>query len=611
VKLLVTSRERLNLSGELVYPLGSMAVPERASDPKALEYGAMQLLMQQAGLARPDSDLRAYNLEAMVRICHLVQGMPLALVLAAGWLEVLSFEEIADEIAQRLDFLESQARDLPERQRSVRATFDYSWKRLAAEDQHAFMQLSIFRGGFTRLAAQAVAGADVRTLRTLVHKSFLSVGQRDRYEIHELLRQYAEEHLEATGTAERVHHRHLAYFLELAETMVSELRGPHQKESLDRLEQEHDNLRAALRWALDTQPAEISLRLAGALYWLWDRRGHFSEGRHWLEAALQLPWEGAETRDAGDTSALNHVRRARARALFGAGVFAWYQTDYARARVCLEESAAMAEEANDAWCQAYALCRLGRVFIRLGDRPRARALAEQSLAIFRRLGDTWGVSMPLRDLGWIALAEGDITAARALLEESLALRREMQDWTDTADALVFLGDFHWVSGDYEQAAAFLTEALALSRELHDKLGMASALGRLGFATLAQSKIGQAAELFREGLRLRYELGTRDGLAEDLAGLAGVAVAQGDDEQAARLIGALEAYFSPLDAFLAWIHLPWHQRTVAEARAALGEERFAALRADAQTLPLEQVIAYALTEESGAPSFLARGKKTGN
>jgi tetratricopeptide (TPR) repeat protein len=539
---------------------------------------------------RPDLDLSAYDLGAIARICQLVQGMPLAIVLATAWLEVLSFDEIAQEIAQSLDFLESQLRDMPARQRSVRATFDYSWLRLPPEAQQAFMRVAVFRGGFTREAAQAVAEADRRTLLTLVNKSFLSVGARHRYEVHELLRQYGEQHLKRSGQAAARRDRHLAYCVGLAETAEPFMRGPQQSEWLDRLEAEHDNLRAALQWALDTRQTELGLRLVGVLWWLWDNRGYFSEGRAWAEAMLKLPPPStvpAPTTEAPSTGAARW--HPRARALLCAGILSWLQSDYLEAHGRLEESLALATEAGDTWCQAYALCRLGRVIFRLGDGPRARTMAEQSLALFNGLGEPWGQSRPLRDLGYIALAEGDLATARQCLEQAMAQRRDQRDWDGLGDALTMLGEVEWAGGNLARAEALHLESLAICRDLPYKLGMAGALVRLGFAVSAQGRLDQATAYISEGLAVCRELGNRDTLAQGFLAAALVAAAAGDAEQAARLVGAMEVAMFPAQPYVLPHQRPSHARLVAELEAKLGPARLADLQAAGRALRLDEAL----------------------
>ncbi|MDX1417307.1 MAG: BTAD domain-containing putative transcriptional regulator, partial [Candidatus Promineifilaceae bacterium] len=255
VKLLCTSRERLNLDAEAVYMLSGLdyPVPEQPTNREPAQYGAIQLFLMRAALVQPDLRVQGADLDPVVRICHLVQGMPLALILAAGWLQMLTIEEVADEIASSLDILHSMARDLPQRQRSVRATFEYSWRLLSENDRHAFSRLALFRGGFSRQAAQHIASAPLPRLRRLVEKSLVVVAGPDRYQVHELLRQFAEEKLVAAGNDRLLRSTHSHYYLGEVAARVEEIKGKRQLESLAEIEIDIDNVRAAWEWALITE----------------------------------------------------------------------------------------------------------------------------------------------------------------------------------------------------------------------------------------------------------------------------------------------------------------------------------------------------------------------
>jgi len=357
VRLLVTSRERLNLQGEWLFDLQGLPVPPLDQVDRAEEYSAVALFVQSAWRAQVGFELRAEERPWVARICQLVEGMPLAIELAVAWVRLLSCQKIAQEIERNLDFLSASARDMPERHRSIHAAFDHSWKMLTTEEQQGLRQLSVFRGGFTREAAEQVVGASLPLLSALVTKSLVRRMEAGRYDLHELIRQYAAAHLEGdpqgcAATKERYH----AFYLALAEAAERELRGSHQLEWLDRLEQDHGNLRAALEWSLEGEGVtpdgrrELALRLAGALRWFWHMRGYFHEGRGWLMKALQ---RCPESRTA-----------ARARALEG----------------------------------------MGLLTNALGDHDTARMLAEESAAIFRELGDKRGLADALTVVGLAALA---------------------------------------------------------------------------------------------------------------------------------------------------------------------------------------------------------------
>ncbi|MDT8307390.1 MAG: helix-turn-helix domain-containing protein, partial [Anaerolineae bacterium] len=331
LKLLATSRERLALSGEWVFEVQGLPVPAEGEAEALEKYSAAQLFLQRARRAQVDFGLSAEDRPEVVRICRLVEGMPLAIELAAAWVTVLSCAAIADEIERGLDILRTTLRDVPKRQRSMRAVFEHSWELLAEEEQLALCQLSLFRGGFQRDAAQAVGGANLPVLSALFSKSLLRRNESGRYDLHELIRQCALEHLERDSALwAETKERYVAFHMALAETADEQLRGAEQLQWLERLEQEHDNLRVALDWLLaaDSPAADHdmtpALQLASALRWFWHMRGHFHEGRDWLTKMLQRRPQRATA--------------VRARALVGAGLLSNHLGQHEAAVVLAEES---------------------------------------------------------------------------------------------------------------------------------------------------------------------------------------------------------------------------------------------------------------------------------
>jgi predicted ATPase/DNA-binding SARP family transcriptional activator len=312
LKILATSHERLNLTGESVYTLTGMDVPPEGATSDPLAYDSVQLLIRHARLARPHLDLNARDLQGAARICRLVQGMPLALALAAGWLGTLSFREVADEISHSLDFLEGSLHDLPERHRSVRAAFDYTWRRLPAQDQQVFARLSVFRGGFTRHAAHQVAGAGPHTLRSLIDRSLVSTARDARYEIHDLLRHYAAEQLELSGDSRRTYGIHSEYYLVALSRREDDLKSRHQVETLDEIDRDLENIRTAWHWAAQQKNDELLSRAAESLYLFFTLRSRHQEGVEFFQVATRelVPGPGTElARGHGRLSA--HLARLR------------------------------------------------------------------------------------------------------------------------------------------------------------------------------------------------------------------------------------------------------------------------------------------------------------
>ncbi len=287
LKLIVTSRERLNLREEWLLPIKGLPYPQVDSADDLLSFAAVTLFVETAQRLQPDFSLEG-NEHTVAEVCHAVEGMPLGLELAATWLRAMPCEQIAGQIRHDLDFLSTSLRNLPDRHRSLRAVFEHSWDLLADDERDALMKLSVFRGGCDAEAARQVAGASLMLLAGLVDKSLLRLNDQGRYEMHELLSQYAADKLAAFEQVAETRNRHLQYYLELAELLETRFFGPQNRATLDRLETEHDNMRAALDWAAESRDAESGLRLAGALGWFWNRRSHWLEGQAWLERFLAL-----------------------------------------------------------------------------------------------------------------------------------------------------------------------------------------------------------------------------------------------------------------------------------------------------------------------------------
>ncbi|UCC89791.1 MAG: hypothetical protein JSV81_10875, partial [Anaerolineales bacterium] len=440
IKLLATSREALNLQGEWAFEVRGLAFPETEQTEELDDYAAVALFIQRARRASPGLAFHEADLAGIAHICRLVEGMPLAIELAATWLRILSPVEIAKEIEGSLDFLSASLRDLPERHRSMRVVFDHSWKRLSAKQQQVLSQLSVFRGGFSRQAAEQVAGATLPVLSTLVNRTLVRRAAAGRYQLHVLVRQYSVTHLvsdpQAHAAAQK---RHYCYFLALVEAAEQELKGRNQLEWLGRLEQEQDNLRVALEWALERDQAapggdELAPRLSGAMRWFWRMRGHFHEGHRWLTKSLQIC---PERRTA-----------PRAVALLGKSLLINAMGDLGAACLPAEESAAIYRELGDQHGLAEALTLIGFTLVWQGEADLGQARLEEALAICRKAGDRWGEALALYRLG-SSLADyaGDPTG-RAMLEESAVILEDLGEKYVLAGVLISLGIVDVGLGDY-------------------------------------------------------------------------------------------------------------------------------------------------------------------
>ena len=587
----------MKLQGEWVVEIEGLPFPQTSEGEPAEGLAAVELFVQSARRVHSSFVLSGGERAQAGRICRMLEGVPLAIELAAAWTRMLSCEEIAREIEKGLDLLVGSLRDLPARHHSLRAVFDHSWELLTKEEQAVFRKLALFRGGFQREAAEQVAGGTLPLLGALLDKSLLRRNGLGWYELHELARQYAYEQLVKSGEVDQVRDRHLAYFLGLAETAAPELEGVQGAAWLARLERENDNLRAALQWALDHDEAEQALRLAGGLWQFWSTRGYMSEGRHWLQQALNFRSHILDPATA-DSSQLQNLKSLVAKALNAAGVLARMQSDYAQSLELHEESLALLREQSDRAGIARTLNHLGNVAFHQGDYARALISFQESLALHQALGNPAGTARVLADLGNVAFAQGDCERARQMYEESLALDQGLANTTGVATALINLGLVALQQRDYERATTLLEEALALERGLKNKRSIALTLINLGDVARYQADYSRARASFVESLQLLRELGDREGMAAALEGLAGVAVAQGQSDRAARLCGAAEALREALHAPLSPAYRTHYDATLAGARAQLGDEQFMAAQAEGRSKPYEEVVADVLRGRLG-------------
>jgi predicted ATPase/transcriptional regulator with XRE-family HTH domain len=545
VKALVTSREALHVRSERVWPVPPLAVPAAADlhpDLAALAATpAVALFVERAQAVRPTFALSAENAEAVAALCAGLDGLPLAIEIAAARITLLSPQEIAARLDHRLKMLVGGPRDLPARHQTLRDAIGWSYDLLDAGEQRLFARLGVFVGSFTLAAVEAVGNAVgdlplelVDGLTSLLDKSLLGQeaggdGER-RFRMLETIREYALERLVASGEADLLRRRHAEYYLALAEAAAPQLRGPDARGWVEQLEAAHDNLRAALTWGLtDPDGAALGLRLAGALWSFWHTQGHIAEGRGWLERALALP-------------ATATPRRARAVALQGAGNIAWSQGDLAAARAFEEQSNAARQAVGDRTGLAEAQILLGGVLVEQGDLGRARAVQEASMALARELGDQRLLSWALHDLGIISLREGHPVAARAGFEEALALARRVGNPRDMVPLLRALADARSLEGDAGAALPLAEESLALARRLGDLRAVTRSLHNLAFITYRHGDYKHAAALFAENLALVRGLGDKRGIAWALNHLGDVVRSQGDYAEAAALYSESLALF---------------------------------------------------------------------
>ena len=608
LKGLVTSRAALRLRGEKEFPVPPLALPEPGRLPPAeglSEYAAVALFLERARDVRPDFALADGTAAAVAEICRRLDGLPLAIELAAARIRLLSPETMLARLERRLPLLTGGARDLPARQQTLRGAIAWSYDLLDEPEQRLFRRLAIFVGGCTLEAAEAVCdaggelGLDVLDgVASLVAKSLLrreeGPGGEPRFGMLETIREYGLEQLEARGESAEVGRRHAEYYLTFAEETDLRLHGRERLIGLERFEAERDNLRAAMAWSREeagrsgphgaarAPAAEIGLRLAAAQWWFWTLRGPWSEGREWIEAALAAAPPSPD-------------RPERARAFCAAGHLAWQQGDYATALDRLGEAMRGARATGDQRGAGYAALSLGLVAWSQGAYEAAGARLGESVSSFRAAGDRWGLALSLQDLGQVALQRGDYEGAAARLREALDVFREVGDPWGRALSLNSLGDVARCRGDHERAEALYGESVALFRGLRDRRGIGSLLHNLGYVGLHRGDAQRAAALFRESMTLFLESGDQQGVSECLVGLAGVATTAGRPRPAARLFGAAEARSEAIGAPISPSNRPEYEHFVAAARTGLGEGEFATAWAEGRAMGIEQAIAYALGE----------------
>jgi predicted ATPase/DNA-binding SARP family transcriptional activator len=387
VKVLATSHEALHLTGESRYVLSGLDFPQEGSTTDPLAFDSVQLLIQRARLARSHLQVRSDDLFEAARICRLVQGMPLALALAAGWLGVLPFREIADEISRSLDFLEGPMHDLPVRHHSVRAAFEYTWKRLPLRDQQAFARLSVFRDGFTKQAAKNVADAGPRTLRRLIDKSLISVGRDGRYEIHDVLRQYAAEQLEMSGDPDRIHDLHSDYYLAALSKREADLKEQRQIEAMDEIDRAFANIRTAWQWAVQHNHDDVLIRSIESLYLFAMLSGRYQDGIELLGMAREQLVSCSHDEPTLGCSRL--VTRLAGLQLLNSAAYTQIEAD-------LNRSLALARERTDRPETAFCLLQLGCYHCLVTRQPEvASQFFEESLDVYRPLDDRFYTAVVL------------------------------------------------------------------------------------------------------------------------------------------------------------------------------------------------------------------------
>lgn len=532
--LLVTSRAALLIRGEHRMPVTPLALPRAGESVPAVlaAVPSVSLFLQRAEAAAPWFRLTRSNAAAVAEVCRLLEGIPLALELAAPWIELLPADVLLRRLENRLQWLVGGPRDVPAHQRTMRATLEWSHGLLDADEQALLRRLSVFAGGASPeaigtvcQAAGPLAGAALDAVAGLSNKSLVRSDAGGRVTVLETVRAYGHDLLVAAGEAEATARAHAGHCLALAEAAEEALRGGAQRDWLERLECEHDNLRAALRWARDSGEIEVGLALAGRLWRFWGRRGYLREGLAWLDDLL--------SRAEGVTP------EVRARAFNAAGNLSGWGDNRGRA-ARYEASLALYRQLGDRDGIARALNNLGTTAADRNDHAAAIELFEESRQVFQSLGDDHSVALCLSNLGESAMEQGDLERAAVLLEEANAIRRRLGDSLGLARSLMFLGAAMARAGDRERSAALMDESMRLCRELGDEATLAHALVRRGAAARAAGQPARAGADYAEALVIAHRVGALRIAVAGIQGLAALASAQGASQVAGRLRGAAAA-----------------------------------------------------------------------
>jgi predicted ATPase/DNA-binding XRE family transcriptional regulator len=517
VKLVVTSRERLLLQGEWVVDLQGLAVPPDRQTDQMEAYSAVGLFVERARRVRTSFILSERNRADVARICQLVDGLPLGIELAAAWMPTLSCAEIAQEIAHNLDFLATSVRDLPARHRSLRAVFDHSWKLLVSEERQVLRRLALFRGGFTREAAEQVAGATLALLSALVTKSMLRRAETGRYDMHELIRQYTAAQLQADPQEEaRARTRFSDYYASRLAYWERQLKSRKQHETSEEMAVEIDNLRQAWDWLVADQQIAHMLQSLHTLWQFYDLRGWLQEGAALFGKAVS----SLQTSNSGGAATALGQLMARQ------GWFCFRLGQPKQARALLEHSLDLLQSSADGAARAVPLIYLGIQDYQLGNYPQALQSTFESLALFRALNDHWGIALCLNILSQIYLDEGKIQEAYGVSSESLAIWRAVGDSRGTAACLRELGESAYRLGRHEESQRLLKESLAINRALNYRWGIAATLYILGGSALILGETARAERLVGESVALFREVGDRLNTALVLNGMGAVRHSQG-------------------------------------------------------------------------------------
>lgn len=595
LKILVTSQAVLHVYGEYEFNVPPLMVPDLNNLPPLdvlAQSPAVALFLNRAEAVKVDFSLTPENASTVVEICTQLDGIPLAIELAAARIKLFTPQALLRELSHRLSLLSHKSPDRSPRHQTLRNAVAWSFQLLAPDERALFTQMGVFARGCTLSAVETICAtggskADaplLERLASLVDKSMLQHEPRPngepRFMLLETLREYALERLDADGQLDAVRSRHLAFFLKFVESIEPGPKKPNLPAWMKELEEEHDNLRAALQWAIESNEAESALRIAGSIWRFWQIHGHVEEGAKWMSIVLGR--------------AEKEPSLAREKALWGAGWLGMVMGTLARSREYFEEGAAISRALKDDHYLGLSLHGLGAVARAQGDFSGSRAAFEESLPLFQRMENTENVAWTFEHLGVTAIEQGDFAQAGNYLSQGLRLFRELDQRWPCAEALTFLGHAALQQGDYTGAQKCYEDALAIYEELEDRLNIATINSYIGATLFGRGEYDKAIKLYKENLALSHELKDHWGSAWGLERLAEAAEKLGHAEKSVRLWAAADA-LRRVSGVL-WhpgFHSFYTERRFASLRASLSEARWKELWYEGQALPADEVVAIAL------------------
>ncbi|MFW9886663.1 MAG: DUF4062 domain-containing protein [Candidatus Thorarchaeota archaeon] len=600
LKVLVTSRMPLHLRGEKELAVPPLPIPEPdCNEPFecVTEYPAVALFMERAQSVRPDFVLTQENASKIAEICRHLDGLPLAIELAAARIRLLSPDAMLDRLERKLPLLKSLSRDLPLRQKTMQDTIKWSYDLLEPQEANFYRRLAAFSGGWTLNAAESVCNPELEIaedtlgiLERLVDKNLVHYREdasgAARFDMLETIREFATERLAESGDESLIKQRHADFFVRLAEDAESILPSHKREMWISSLASDLDNFRAVIRRALDGSIEQsAAMRVVGSLGWFWHFRGHITEGRKWASSFLERP--GSRI-----------TPEIRAKVLYTAGGLAWGQGDYGTSKSLLQQSASLFKDNDMKWHQAHAQVILAGSIANMGEYDQAYNLAEEAVSIMSDANDDWGKAFALNWLGDIVfIRSGDENTAMSMFNESLEIFKRLNDIWGWGAALNHMGIIAMLDGDLDRAKSFIEESLTLIHDSNDRWAMARGLTEYADVVLQQGDIRRAKKTFEKGLYMWNEMGNRLGILMCLDGLARVAAKNGEFLRAARLFGAARLPAKPVGVLFVPINPLEIEQRILPVRNQLGEKVWELEYRKGVTMTLEEAVAFAFEQSS--------------